>query len=1283
MKNLGPQCPACGNPINPANGNKFQMEVDYRASGGQLLRFERFYNSQLRTANRESGYYSTTSYFDSFGNQAMASIAVSDPEESDYWKNIAVDAIGANWRHNYQRSINFNREATLLNVRSAFAFRPDGRVFAFNEYNGGFVGPKDVNDRLVRTLGPGNQLVGWEYHSGTTLEVEIYDATGRMTELRDSRGESLTFSYDAIGRLSQATDSFGRSIAFEYDELPTASARTVRIRRVVVPGGGVYAYTYGSNGTIQSVTYPDGASRTYLYENATYPRALTGILDENGARFSSWTYDQNGWASESKHGVDAGRVTLTFDGGAGKAWMTDSKGVTRRWEYGAVIRGVAKVTLMTQPAASGTGTINRTFAYDANGNEITRIDFDGKQINRVFDLTRNLETSRTEAHGTPRARTTTTQWNATYPLPTQIDEVGRRTTFTYDVKGNLLTKTVLDTVENTSRTWTYTHNVFGRLLTADGPRTDVNDITSYSYYSCVTGYQCGQLYTVTNALGHVTTYGSYNAHGQPLNITDQNGVITTLTYDARQRLTSRTVGSEQISFTYWPTGLLKRVTPPDGSYLEYTYDTAHRLIGISDSEGNRISYTLDAMGNRTHEEIFDPSNSLRVSRTRVFNVLNQLWKDLSASATEMMVYDYDNGGNVISTIASLGRNSTQAYDELNRLSQITDPAGATAKYRYNALDQLISVTDPRNRTTGYTYNALGDLKQQVSPATGVTSQTFDSSGNVSIRSDARGKAGTYSYDALNRVIQISYPDQTIQYGYDQGGHGIGHLTEVTDGSGATSWTYDGLGRVTSRHQTMSGFMKAVGYAYDTSGQLYRLTMPSGNFVTYAYLNGRVSGVSLNGSVTVLSNVLYEPFGPTRGWSWGNLTLAVREYDTDGKIVTVDSADAKAYAYDDAFRITGITDLADATRTQSYGYDVLDRLSGVTGTGLNLAWLYDQNGNRLLQGGGSSAIAARQLTFTYDDAGRMSSATSGASTVSYKVNALGQRVRKTVAGVSTYFVYGESGHLLGEYDNAGNLIQETVWLDDIPVATLRPNGSGGVSVFYVHTDHLNTPRRVSRPSDNVIVWRWDSDPFGTTLASEDPDGDSNLFVYNLRFPGQYFDGETGLHYNYFRDYDPGVGRYVQSDPIGQGGGLNTYAYVGSSPISAVDPFGLQVAVPAPVIAPPVAGPLNPSYPSDGGLGNLMRNIGDAITEVAYRCANQCPPCKTVSGKTVPLGTIGYRPLDVIPDNVKQHGVYGSHHNLFKANQIPYPNCDCFWQKLKDIAKPGQLQPGWIPIEPFAN
>ena len=193
------------------------------------------------------------------------------------------------------------------------------------------------------------------------------------------------------------------------------------------------------------------------------------------------------------------------------------------------------------------------------------------------------------------------------------------------------------------------------------------------------------------------------------------------------------------------------------------------------------------------------------------------------------------------------------------------------------------------------------------------------------------------------------------------------------------------------------------------------------------------------------------------------------------------------------------------------------------------------------------------------------------------NALGQRIETSggAAGAVLY-AYDEAGHLLGEYDGAGALIEETVWLGDIPVATLRPHTGGGVDIYYVHTDQLNTPRSVTRPSDNLAVWSWYSDPFGTDAANENPAG-AGAFKYDLRFAGQIFDG---LHANGFRDcYDPAIGRYCEPDPIGVDatirnpalqvgvgmlddfdddalGGLNAlYPYANNDPLETFDSTGL--------------------------------------------------------------------------------------------------------------------------------
>jgi RHS repeat-associated protein len=191
---------------------------------------------------------------------------------------------------------------------------------------------------------------------------------------------------------------------------------------------------------------------------------------------------------------------------------------------------------------------------------------------------------------------------------------------------------------------------------------------------------------------------------------------------------------------------------------------------------------------------------------------------------------------------------------------------------------------------------------------------------------------------------------------------------------------------------------------------------------------------------------------------------------------------------------------------------------------------------------------------------MKTAKVGSSTTTYYYNALGQRIKKTGGSAGTVLMmYDEAGHILGEYSSTGALVQETVWMGDIPVATIRPSGSS-VAIYYVHADHLNAPRIVTQPSTNDIVWRWDTDPFGTAAPNQNPAG-LGTFVYNLRYPGQYYDSETGLNYNYFRDYDPATGRYVESDPIGLRGGINTYSYAYSNPVNLADPMGLFSVSPA--------------------------------------------------------------------------------------------------------------------------
>lgn len=275
------------------------------------------------------------------------------------------------------------------------------------------------------------------------------------------------------------------------------------------------------------------------------------------------------------------------------------------------------------------------------------------------------------------------------------------------------------------------------------------------------------------------------------------------------------------------------------------------------------------------------------------------------------------------------------------------------------------------------------------------------------------------------------------------------------------------------------------------------------------------------------------------------------------------------------------------------------------------------------------------------------------------------------------------------DNLGG----ATYSNTLAVNVIIPPPPASASLYYLYADHLNTPR-VATDSTNKVVWRWDSDAFGTSTANEDPDGDGVKFTYNPRFPGQYFDKETGLHYNYFRDYEPGTGRYVQSDPIGLAGGLNTYGYVGGNPLSFTDPAGLQAGagafpgagpVPSPAAHPVFqrGTPANDAFVSSStqilnAVSNAMHNAVDAVKNMCKD--DSCPPCQTVSGKVVPVGTISYRPLDT--PSKPEHGIVGPHYNIYKANQIPAPNCNCFWQPLGAV-RPSDLPAGAIPIEHFAK
>jgi RHS repeat-associated protein len=1198
-------CPkGVGNPINAGSGNKIQQETDYMLSSGALL-FQRTY--------RSDGLF-----------------------QPAYLGNM--------WMATYDRTVTANSTTTVL------VTRPDGTAYTFTFVNNIWTPDADIADRLTQQIDGAAAVTGWTYRLASDDSVEMYNAAGKLINITSHSGQAQTLTYtdgttsinggyisDASGNptttalpsglLLRVTDDFNRTLSFSYDAFN-------RIVKMTDPVAGIYHYAYDLYGNLISVTYPDNKTRTYVYNEsantfgADLPNVLTGIIDENNNRFATWKYDTQGRAISSEHNlpgnVPVEKVSIAYttdtNGNVTSSAVTDALNTTRTYSFTNVL-GVVKNTGVTQPCSSGCGTASAT-TYDANGNIASKTDFNGNVTNYIYDLTRNLETSRTEAYGTSLARTITTQWHATYRLPTLITEPGKTTTFTYDTSGNVLTKTIKDTALNKLRTWTYTYNSLGQVLTADGPRTDVSDVTTYTYYPSASNtagsvHSIGDLATVTNAVGLVTSITNYDLNGRPLSITDPNGVVTTLTYWPRGWLKTRTVnGVQTTSYDYDGVGQLTQVTLPDNSALKYTYDTAHRLTDIQDGyvaagililTGNKIHYTLDAMGNRLQEETKDPSSTILKTRSRVFDALNRLQKDIGGTSpsTQITQYGYDNNGNLKTITDPLNHITTNGYDALNRLITVTDPANGVSTTGYNALDQTTQVKDPRLVTTNYTVNALGDVTLTQSPDSGNTSHVYDAAGNLTQKTDARGIISTYTYDALNRLTSITYPSDanaSVSFAYDDFVNQYyrkGRLSAIYYGNNMMAFTYDAYGNLKSSVDWAAAGQFSNSYLYDNANRLQKISSGVTGRKTIYTRNalGQITQVQTQDSstaplVTVVSNVSYEPFGPIKALTFGNGATTTITHDADYRIGRITTTSTPIwdfqYSYDNAGNVLGVADQGSSTNdSNDYAYDNLNRVL----SDRYFAYQYDAGSNRTQRQSWPSAAITQQyaaasnkettynggamtldvagnvtqrstLATSYNAANQLSQSIKNSITTTYQYNGFGWRNTKQ-GTQATHYDYAPDGKLLAQIklnaDNTYNQSFEYLWLDDTPIAQIKTtyaanNVVSSRRLTYIHADHLNTPR-VMTDATKTVVWKWTGDAYGAVAPNANPDGDSTTDTLDLRFPGQIADSESGLYYNLNRYYDPLTARYTQSDPIGLDGGLNTYGYVGGNPISRIDPSGL--------------------------------------------------------------------------------------------------------------------------------
>jgi len=1024
--------------------------------------------------------------------------------------------------------------------------------------------------------------------------------------------------------------------------------------------GGADAITLSYVGSITTATDGLGVVRTY-FSTTQFNVTKPGIVSRpcasciGGAVQSSRAYDANGYPYQD----------IDFDG------------VMTEHAYGAVdaeghVRGLETQRIEVQ-ASVGTGTPAEKRTVQTDWHPTFRVPTERRTLNASNALeaktqwaynTRGQATARCEIDPADTAAMSYTCSASSAP-PTGAKV--RRTVTTYCEQS--------DVTAGTCPLVGLVTSVNGPRATSDAGMGGIDDVTTYTYYqtddpTCATGGACphrhGDLWKVTNALGQVTETVSYDKNGRVTRSKDANGTLTDFAYHPRGWLTDRIVrvnangapsaNDATLHIDYDAVGNVVKVTQPDGDYLAYTYDDAHRLIKIADNLNDTIDYCpggvgsaecLDAAGNRKVEQVKDASGTIKRQLHRVYNQLGQLTQQLnaandpvetSAGLSESLtgqpaVADgYDGNGNRVLSDDGLGTRTKQQYDGLNRLVATiqnyggtdTATANTTTQYTYDARDNLRQATDPDNVNTVYDYDGLNNLTGLHSPDTGNASYTYDAAGNRITQTDARGVTSTYTYDSLNRLTGIAYPTSSlnVSYAYDQpdvttgcsASYSLGRLTRMTDSTGTTTYCYDLRGNVTKKMQVTNGVTLTTQYSYTQGNRLTSITYPSGGITTYTRDTlGRVKTITWKANAsatptTLVSNATYYPFGPLNVLTYGDGHTLTKTYDQDyaidavgssltdglqldldvdvmGNIVSAVKPSGQAsrvvlpnypntYVYDPLYRLTDVIPGGLVVGTlESYTYNATGDRLGVTLNGGHTQVYTYEDGSHHLTAIGSTArtydangntLTGAGATLTYDNRNRLSQSVGLNGTALYGYNGRGERVSKSQSGleasslwVPAIYAYGESGQLLGDYTSAVAVQTEYIYLDSTPIAAIR-----GGQPYYVETDHLSTPRALVKPgatsASDVTVWTWNllGNTFGADAPDEDPDGDNVAFQFNLRYPGQYADAEMGFNYNRFRYFESATGRYLESDPIGLGGGFNTYSYVDSDPLEFADPKGLK-------------------------------------------------------------------------------------------------------------------------------
>jgi len=929
-----------GEPVNVTNGQMYVTHQDFSLPGrGIDINFSRTYSNRFQVPSS-----STISTPLNKSNGESKCIDRSQVGVETLSLNSLKDGIpiGYGWTHNLNQHLDI-----LMGGNTVRFIDEQGTSQYFIKYKNGSsdTSYSPARSWITSTLvkNPDNTYTlsngGRQYN---------FDSSGRLTSISDSYSNQITLSYDGNGNLVNVVDTIGRQLTFQYNS-------SKRLIGITGPSGTLVSYEYSSSGLLTKAIYPDGTSITYQYNDPYDNMNLTKIIDQNGHSYN-YTYDN--FDRVIKVERDNSNDKITFSGyntiepdayfyppeapnievPIQKTSVYNSRGYLTRYRYitrgpGAEFAGNG-LPLMYEVlgrGCSGCSEGDQRYIWDNNGNMIRHINIDN-------DMNRETRFGNYNSRGNPgtvrKAYGTADQQNITYtyhpklnaPLTITKSSIlnsgqNKTTIFDYDDDYDSIanedpkyrisrliergfTKDGSGNTVSFEYITTYNYNSNGQLISIDGPRTDINDITTFTYYpdNPSYGYNRSQLESRTDAAGNTYTYSNYDVYGNPGQITDPNNVITSYTYDLKGRVKTISTENNITQFFYDNKGNVDYIILPEGNIIDYTYDVVDRLMGITRRDASfvaidSITYSYDTEGNKTSEAIREGDINGQIKKQSNFAydsfdklnkiILNPL--DPPGNEVSVRFENISNGPPLKEKDANTADGSWSKeyiYDSLLRLKQVKNlPSNIITGYQYDKHDNLTQVTDGNGNITTYTYDDIGRLIEISSSDTGLTRYSYDPANNLISKTDGNGIRADYTYDALNRLTKIDLPgtsdDIIFSYDSESVSNGKGRLTGMVDTSGETIYYYDSQGRLTKDERNMDGRNYTTTYFYDLNGNLTGITYPTGTFVHYTYDDAdRITGVTVTGNKGLNSviNTEYIPFGGLSSITYGNGATATISYD---------------------------------------------------------------------------------------------------------------------------------------------------------------------------------------------------------------------------------------------------------------------------------------------------------------------------------------------------------------------------------------------------------------------